>query len=41
LEYRDKENHHDGEKLTEQLLARVHAEGLILDTAQDAHVTSL
>jgi hypothetical protein len=41
LEYRDKENHHDGEKLTERLLTRVHAEGLILDTAQDAHVATL
>jgi hypothetical protein len=41
LEYRDKENHHDGEKLTEQLLTRVHSEGLILDTAQDTHVSTL
>jgi len=41
LEYRDKESRHDGEKLTERLLARVHAEGLILDTAQDAHVATL
>ena len=41
MEYRDKENHHDGEKLTEELLTRVHTEGLILDTVQDAHVTSL
>jgi hypothetical protein len=41
LEYRDKENHHDGEKLTEQLLMRVHSAGLILDTAQDAHVATL
>jgi hypothetical protein len=41
LEYRDKEDHHDGEKLTEQLLTRVHAEGLIQDTAQDAHVATL
>jgi hypothetical protein len=41
LEYRDKENHHDGEKLTEQLLTRVHAEGLLQDTARDAHVVTM
>jgi hypothetical protein len=41
LEYRDKENHHDGEKLTKQLLTRVQTEGLILDTAQDVHVATL
>ena len=38
---RDKEDHQDGERLTEQLLTRVHAEGLILDTAENAHVTAL
>jgi hypothetical protein len=27
--------------LTEKLLTRVHVEGLILDTAQDTHVTTL
>ena len=41
LEYRDKESHHDGGKLTEQLLKRVHAEGLILEPAQDANVATL
>ncbi len=37
LEYRDKEDHHDGEKLTEQLLTRLHTEGLMLDTAEQEH----
>ena len=37
LEYREKEDHHDGKKLTEQLLTRLHAEGLILDTANAEH----
>ncbi len=41
LEYRDKENSHDGEKLTAKLLARVHAARLILDTAQHARVETL
>jgi AbiV family abortive infection protein len=38
LEYRDREDHHDGAKLTEQMLKRLHAEGLMLDTAQDDDV---
>jgi hypothetical protein len=41
LEYKDKEDHHDGEKLTEQLLTRLHSEGLKLDTAQQEHVGTL
>jgi hypothetical protein len=28
LEYKDREDHHDGEKLIEQMLKRLHAEGL-------------
>jgi hypothetical protein len=38
LEYKDQEDHHDGAKLTEQMLKRLHAEGLMLDTAQDDDV---
>lgn len=38
LEYRDKEDHHEGERLTEQLLTRLHKEGLIPDTAEEEHV---
>ncbi|MET4072632.1 hypothetical protein ABID58_007461 [Bradyrhizobium sp. S3.2.6] len=41
LEYREKEDHHDGKKLTEQLLTRLHAEGLILDTANAEHAGTL
>ncbi|MGN8545419.1 hypothetical protein ACQPTN_10945 [Bradyrhizobium sp. 13971] len=41
LEYREKEDHHDGRKLTEQLLTRLHAEGLVLDTASGDHVGTL
>lgn len=41
LEYREKEDHHDGRKLTEQLLTRLHAEGLILDTAKAEHAGTL
>jgi len=41
LEYRDKEDHHEGGKLTEALLRRLHAEGLMADTAQDEHVRAL
>ncbi|MEH2513680.1 hypothetical protein V1291_005034 [Nitrobacteraceae bacterium AZCC 1564] len=41
LEYREKENHLDGEKLAEQLLTRAKDEGLILDTAQQAHAATL
>jgi hypothetical protein len=41
LEFRDKEDHHDGGKLTEQLLTRVHGEGLVLETAENAHQTIL
>lgn len=38
LEYRDREDHHDGAKLTEQMLTRLHSEGLILATAKDEDV---
>ncbi|VIO68764.1 hypothetical protein CI1B_23460 [Bradyrhizobium ivorense] len=41
LEYREKEDHHDGRKLTEQLLTRLHDEGLILDTAKAEHAGTL
>jgi hypothetical protein len=41
LEYVDKEDNQDGEKLTERLLTRMQGEGLILDTARKAHVTAL
>jgi hypothetical protein len=41
LEYIDKEDHHDGKKLTEQMLTRLHAEGRMLDTAQQDHVSCL
>lgn len=38
LEYKDREDHHDGAKLTELMLQRLHAEGLMLDTAEDNDV---
>lgn len=41
LEYREKEDHHDGKKLTEQLLTRLHTEGLLLDTVEKEHVGTL
>lgn len=41
LEYSDKEDHHDGAKLTEEMLKRLHAEGVMLDTAQDDDVRVL
>lgn len=41
LEYRDKEDHHDGERLTKQLLVRLQNESLILDTAEEKHVSVL
>jgi hypothetical protein len=41
LEYKDKEDHHDGTKLTERLLQRLHVEGLMLDTAKDEDVATL
>lgn len=41
LEYKDKEDHHDGTKLTERLLQRLHAEGLMPDTAKDEDVATL
>jgi hypothetical protein len=41
LEYTDKEDHHDGTKLTERLLHRLHAEGLMFDTARDEDVSTL
>ena len=38
LEYKDREDHHDGAKLTEQMLKRFHTEGLMLATARDDDV---
>jgi hypothetical protein len=37
-QYKDREDHHDGAKLTEQMLTRLHNQGLILDTAKDEDV---
>lgn len=36
LEYKDQEDHHDGEKLTERLLRRLLSENLMLETAQQS-----
>ena len=41
LEYRDQEDHLDGQKLTEQLLERLDSEGLMLDAAQQEDVATL
>jgi len=41
LDYKDREDHHDGQKLTEQLLARLVAEDLPLDTAEQDDVATL
>jgi hypothetical protein len=41
LEYKDDQDHHDGEKLTKLILERFLAEGLPLPTAQQEHVTTL
>ena len=41
LEYVDKEDHHAGDKLTEQLLCRLFEESLILDTAEQSDATTL
>lgn len=41
LDYKDREDHHDGQKLTEQLLRRLHAEGLMLDTAEEKDLALL
>jgi hypothetical protein len=41
VEYVGHEDHHQGETLTERLLHRVHAEALMLDTAEDEHVAAL
>jgi hypothetical protein len=41
LEYKDKEDRCDGEKLTERLLHRPHAEGLMLDTVQEDDLATL
>ncbi|MHC2841737.1 hypothetical protein [Bradyrhizobium diazoefficiens] len=41
LEYRDKEDHHDGSKLTERLLERLHSEGLMLGTTQQDDISAL
>jgi hypothetical protein len=41
LEYKDKEDHHDGEKLTERLLQRLLSESLMLETAQQSDAETL
>lgn len=41
LEYRDKEGHHDGEKLTARLLHRLMSENRMLETAQQSDVETL
>lgn len=41
LEYVDKEDHHDAEKLTERLLHKLHAEGCMLDTAEESDLVTL
>jgi len=41
LEYKDREDHHDGEKLNGRLLQRLHTEGLVLDTAEEKHLAML
>ncbi|WP_316204180.1 hypothetical protein [Bradyrhizobium sp. SZCCHNS3051] len=41
LDYKDREDHHDGEKLTGRLLQRLHEEGLMLDTAEEKHLATL
>jgi hypothetical protein len=41
LEYSDKEDHYDGAKLTEQTIARPHAEGLLPATANEKHASIL
>lgn len=41
LEYKDDQDHHDGEKLTKLMLERLLAEGLPLPTAQQEDVTTL
>lgn len=41
LEYREKENHLDGQQLTERLLMQVHDEGLITPSASKAHAAAL
>lgn len=41
LEYRDKESHHEGRRLTQTLLETLQAEDLLLPTAEQVHVTTL
>jgi hypothetical protein len=41
LEYREKEDHHDAAVLMGRLLERAQAEGLILGSAADDHVSTL
>ena len=41
LEYKDQEDHHDGEKLTERLLRRLLSENLMLETAQQSDAETL
>lgn len=41
LEYIDRQDHHDGAKLTQEMLTRLEAEGLILTTARDDDVGAL
>jgi hypothetical protein len=40
LQYKDREDHHDGAKLTEQMLTRLYSEGLILSTERMRTSTS-
>jgi len=41
LEYTDRQDHHDGAKLTEEMLKRLHAQGLMFDTAKNDDVGTL
>jgi|ERR1700688_2273154 hypothetical protein len=41
LEYMDREDHHDGRKLTERLLHRLLAENLMLETAEEDDLATL
>ena len=41
LEYKEKEDHHDGNKLTERLLHRLQAEGLMLKSVQEDDFATL
>lgn len=41
LEYKDREDHHAGNKLTERMLHGLHAEGLMLDMARESDLVTL